>query len=198
MIIGDPFKRVGDEEAPDFIAVSIVKVQRRTPWRFVALAEVRSELRQTIPFRTDVVVDHIQDRSQTSLMTDIDQRLEAAGTAVRILNRVGKYAVIAPVSCSWKLRDRHQLNGSNSNTDELVEVWDDGFERSGGSERSNMQFIDDVIFNREPEPMGVSPLEARIHDLRRTKYAVRLIPGYRVRKLRAIVQSIDIPCPRRH
>src|SRR5438876_9551900 len=107
MIVRDPFECVGDEEVTNFIAVRVVKVQRLPPWCFIAPGEVGPELRQTIPFGPDMVVNRIEDHSQASLMTRVDKRLEAIGPAVRVLNREGKNAAIAPVSRSRKLRNRH-------------------------------------------------------------------------------------------
>src|SRR5262245_7618550 len=75
VIVGDPFQGIKNEKATDLIALRVIEIQARTPRRFVTIREIGPELRQVISFRTDVVVDDVQNHPQPALMTSVDQFL---------------------------------------------------------------------------------------------------------------------------
>src|SRR5262249_7845688 len=127
--------------------------------------EIRRKLRQVIPFRADVVVDDVENDSDAALVTCIHKLLQAARPAIGILYGKWINTVISPIARARELSKRHQLNRRDSNVGQFVEVRDDALERSFGAERSDMQFIYDVVFDRLSEPVPVGPIEIGIHNL---------------------------------
>ena len=108
-------------------------------------------------------------------MTRVDQLLQTIRAAVGILRGKRVDAVVAPITRAGKLRHRHQLDCGDPNVGKPVQMGNDSFECSFGRERANMQLVDEVLFDRQPEPMVVTPLEVRTHDFRRAMHTLRLI-----------------------
>src|SRR5436190_16797203 len=153
----DPLQRVVDEEPAHVVAARPVEIERESPRRFVAIGEVRTELGEVVSFRTEVVVDHVEENRETALMTGIDESLERARTAVRILRRVRIRAIVSPVARAGKLRDRKQLDRGNAEVAQRVEARNDRVERRLRRERAGMQLIDYVVFERDAAPSRVVP-----------------------------------------
>src|SRR5579862_2090680 len=91
------------------------------------------------------------------------------------MRRVQIHAIVAPVSVAWKLSDGHQLNGSDSEVPEIVQLRLDAREGSLRRERTGVQLVEDVIFEWEAFPFLIGPRECiRIDDLRGAMNAMRL------------------------
>ncbi len=71
VVIVHPLQRVLDEIAPHIVAICIGKINRLSPRRFVKVREIRTEIRQVISFRTQVVVNHIERHCDAMLMAGI-------------------------------------------------------------------------------------------------------------------------------
>ena len=108
-------------------------------------------------------------------MTRIHKLLQPGRASIRILNSERECSVVTPVSRAGKLRNRHELDSANSRFGQFIKVWNDSFERSLSRERADMQFIDDVVFDGESEPVQILPIELPIDDLRRAVHSVGLV-----------------------
>src|SRR5437763_913171 len=60
VIVADPAARAVDDPVAHLVAVGSVEVDGRSPRRPVAVGEVRAEVGQVVPLRTDVVVDDVE------------------------------------------------------------------------------------------------------------------------------------------
>ncbi len=140
----NPVKRVIDKVAAHRIAIRPVKVQRRAPWRLVAVGKVRAEFGEIISLRPEMVVDHIENHRQAKLMTSVDQAFETPRSAVGILHGEGQHAVVAPVAATGELRHRHQFDGRDAEVFELGEMRHDGVERASAGEGANVELVDNV------------------------------------------------------
>src|SRR5438067_114728 len=114
VVIRNPFQRIGNEKVPDLIAVSIIKVQVRSPRRLVPICKIWRKLREIISLGADMVVYDVEDRCEAALVARIYKPLECDGTAVRILNGKWKDTVVTPITCTGKLCDRHDFHSGNS------------------------------------------------------------------------------------
>src|SRR5258707_915101 len=56
VVVGNPFEGVGDKEVANLVAVSVIKVEGRSPRSLVAACKVRPKLRQVASFRPHMVV----------------------------------------------------------------------------------------------------------------------------------------------
>ena len=83
-------------KAPHLVAAGPVDVQARSPGRRVAVGEVRTELAEVVPRRTEVVVDDVEDDADAPGVAGVDQALEPVGPAVGVVRRAQVDAVVAP------------------------------------------------------------------------------------------------------
>src|SRR5262249_34063684 len=115
MAFANPIERVLDKIISHLVAVRAVEVQRRAPWRLVTLGEIApAEIPKVISFRSEVVVNDVENDGETVLVTSVDQALQAVRAAVRVLRSERLHPVVAPVAAAGKLRDRHQLDGCDA------------------------------------------------------------------------------------
>ena len=61
MTLSDPVQGVLDEEPAHLITQRTIEVQGRTPWGFVAVRKIRTEIPEVVALRTQMVVDHVED-----------------------------------------------------------------------------------------------------------------------------------------
>src|SRR5262245_66375213 len=87
VVISNPFESIRNEEIPHLITEGIIEIESRTPWRFVALGEVRSKTRQIISFRADMVVHDILHYGQSMPVACVNESFQPGGSAIRVLNR---------------------------------------------------------------------------------------------------------------
>ena len=73
MEIGDPLQRILDEVSADLIAPGLVEIDRLSPRRLVEIREIRTEIRQVISLRTNVVVNHVEHYRDSVLMACVDE-----------------------------------------------------------------------------------------------------------------------------
>ncbi len=72
----DPVESVLDDELAHRAAVRPVKIDRRAPWRLVTIGEgLRRDRVDIGAFRTEMVVDDIEQHHQPAVMGGFDQRL---------------------------------------------------------------------------------------------------------------------------
>ena len=174
MELVDPHESVLDEIAPHVIAVGTIEIHGLAPRRLVAVGEVGSEFAEVVPFRSEVVVDDIEDDGEIVGVRRVDQTLEGQRPAVGALRRIGLDAVVAPVPRSRKLGDGEQLDRRHAELFELVEAADDGVKRPFRREGADVQLVDDVRLKWQTSPMAVLPVEIAVHDFRYAMDSFRL------------------------
>ena len=197
MVFLKPVQRVFEKVAPHLVAVGAIVVDRLSPRRAVTIGEIRTIGGQVIPLGTEVVVDNIQRDRESARMNCIDQPLQASWSAIRVLRRKRVNSVIAPISRTGKLCNRHEFYRGDAELDESIEMWNQSLKRSFLRIGPGVDFIEDAALERHANPMFVSPHQGtRIHQLRRPVHALRLKSGNGVRQLSRIVDAIEILCAR--
>ena len=112
--IAHPHAGVIDDELPHRVAVGTVVIDGFSPRRVIAIGEIRPKLGQVVSFRTEVVVNHVQNHRQAALMSGVDKPLERGGPAVTVLHGIGMDSVVAPIAIAGKLRNGHQFDGRHA------------------------------------------------------------------------------------
>src|SRR5581483_7619843 len=87
VVVLQPHEGVVAEEPADLIASALVEVDRSAPRRVVTLRKVGRKLVRVIPYRAEVVVDHVEDHSKVLGVAGIDEALESIGTAIGLERR---------------------------------------------------------------------------------------------------------------
>src|SRR4051812_757683 len=131
------------------VAVRFVEVQSFAPRGFVPVREVRPKAWEVISLRPEMVIYDVQNDRQPCGMTRVDQLLQALWAAVRILNGERVHAVVSPIAGPGKLRHRHQFDRGNAEAGKRAQVWNHASECATLAESSNVQFVNDVIFDRQ-------------------------------------------------
>ena len=72
-IVAEPHQRVVAEKSPDFVAIRIVEVNRIAPWRAIAICKVRTELREIISLRPQVIVNDVENNAELMTVRRIDE-----------------------------------------------------------------------------------------------------------------------------
>ncbi len=176
MIVPEPVQSVLQEVAPYLVAVRSVKVDRLAPGGAIVVGEVGSEVTQVIAFRAEVVVNHVEDDRQVSLVGGVDQFFQTLGATVAVLHRKGENAVVTPVAGAGELGDRHQFDGGDPHVAQFLKARNNRVEGALRGECSDVQFIDDHLGQGPPLPVTVTPGERlMIYDLRGAMHAVGLV-----------------------
>ena len=119
----------------------------------MSVGETGSKFGKIISFGAEVVVDHVQHDRESVLVAGIDQLLQAGGTAIGRLRRVEAGAVVSPISISRDLRDRHDFNRGDAEIAKIGESRNDAFECPFRGKRAGVEFVDDEIFERDPDQL---------------------------------------------
>ena len=107
-------------------------------------------------------------------MRRIHQTLQALRASIAGLRSVRRDSVVSPVAHARKSRHRHKLDHGHSKLFQVRKLVDHSIESAFGSECSDVQFVQDVIFERQATPIGIAPPEALwIDDLSRSMDAFR-------------------------
>src|SRR5208282_5279201 len=93
-----PRERIFNKEPPDFVAVRPIKIDGCTPGSAVSVGKVGPKIMEIISFRPEMVVNHIQNHRQATLMACVNQPFEPLRTSIRILHRERVNAIIAPIA----------------------------------------------------------------------------------------------------
>ncbi len=89
-----------------------------------------------------MVVNHIQQNSQTLLMAGIHQCFQIVGCSITMMGRVEIHAVITPSPRARELVDWQQLEMRDAQIRQIVKPLHGRAKGPGRSEGSNVQFID--------------------------------------------------------
>src|SRR5262252_2112405 len=157
MARSDPVEGILNEKPPYLITLWPIEVEGCPPRGLIALRKIRAKTAQIISFGAKVVVYYIQHHGQTTLMTGINQPFEPLWPAIRGLRGKRIDAVVAPVTATRELRDRHDFNRADPNVLEFVQVWDDGIERSFRGKRADVEFIEKVRLQGDARPVLILP-----------------------------------------
>jgi hypothetical protein len=183
MVLYHPVKGISDDEFSDLITPWAVEIDRRSPGSFVAIRTIRPVIAAIISFRAKVVIDHIENHSQSLLVTFVDQPFQSPWPPIAVLRGVETGSIIPPISLSRELSDRHQFDSAHPEI--LLQIIEMGENRLKGpflGERSGVDFIKDRLLQRYSFPSLIFPLKfIGFDDLRRAVYSLGLISGNRIR-----------------
>ena len=127
---------------------------------------------QVVTFRTEVVVDDIEEDGEAAGMAGLDEPLQILRRAIPRSGRVEEDTVISPISSTWKFGDRHQLDGSRAELLDVIEMPDHPGEVAGFGKGADMQLVEDDFFPSSAQPGVVVPDMLRgVDDLARTVHA---------------------------
>src|SRR5579883_345045 len=89
VVFPDPIERILHEVVANRTRILVIKIHRISPRRGVMMREVRTELRQVVPFRSEVVVHDIENDSEALRVSSIHQPLQPFWSTVARENRIG-------------------------------------------------------------------------------------------------------------
>ncbi len=136
--------------------------------------DLGGERGQNVPFGPEVVVDDVEVDAEAARVGAVDQRLELLGRAVRGLRGERKHAVVAPVARAGRLRERHQLDRGDAELDQRVEPRERAGIRPFGTERPDVQLVDDDLVPRAAVPRRLPGVRRGVDDRARRVDAVGL------------------------
>src|SRR5688572_17457276 len=111
MKFANPIARVRDEELSNGRRVWSIKVDRLSPLVLVASGEIAGrKLPEIVAIGAKMVVDHVENDSQTELMGGIHKLTKVVRRAVQARRGEQVHSVVAPTKVAHKVRERHQLN----------------------------------------------------------------------------------------
>ncbi len=110
VIFGQPVQGIVDDPAANTVTFRAVVVDGLAPGCVVGVGEAGTKFGQVVPFRPQMVIDHVEHDRQAVLVAGINQLLEAGGAAVARLRSIQVHAVVAPISSSRKFRHRHDFH----------------------------------------------------------------------------------------
>src|SRR5680860_242199 len=106
----DPVACVGNEELPHRAAALAVEVDRFPPRRVVAVGEVgRGEEGQEVAVGAHVVVDNVQDHTESQAVRPVDERAEIIRSAVEAGGSEEVDPVVTPAVITREVGHGHDL-----------------------------------------------------------------------------------------
>ena len=158
-----------------------VEVDRGPPRRLVGAGEVGPERRQVVAGGAEVVVDDVEAHTDPAGVRGVDELLQRARPAVRLVHGEQTHAVVAPPVDAVERRDRHELDDVDPERHEVVEPVDRGPQRALRRERAHMELVEDASPHVGPAPTVVRPVErGRVEDATGAVHARRLPRAARV------------------
>ena len=73
VIFSQPVESVVDDPAADAVALGAIVVDRLAPGRVMGVGETGREFGEIVPFRTEVVVDHVHYDREAVMVAGVDQ-----------------------------------------------------------------------------------------------------------------------------
>lgn len=123
------------------------------PIREVGLAK----LAQVVAVRPEMVIHHIEQNGQTTVMGGVYQAAQAFWPTIDAGWSEEAYTIVAPVTVAGKIGHRHQLNRRHAQGTQVIQALDQGVKRAGGGCRTNVGFIDHQVCERQSLPAGIRP-----------------------------------------
>ena len=188
--IVEPVESVFDEEVSYFVGKGVIEIDRGTPGSFVFVREIRPEIRQIIPLRPQVIVDHVEDNGHALGVAGIDQPLEIIRAAVGVVHGKWVHSVVSPVSTAGKLGDRHEFQGIDAEILEGRQARHYCSKCACRRKGADVQLIDDHLRQGQSAPICVLPDKGLLIDhLRGAMHPLRLEVRGRVRAFHGVVQA---------
>src|SRR5690606_34634329 len=187
-----PLQRRGDEVFAYVIGVGTVEVQGIAPRGAISIGEVRPEARQVIAVRAEMVVDDVEADTKALVVARIDEALECCRSPVRVLHGERVHPVVAPVTRSGELRERHQLDDADPEVTQCGQPACSRVERALRREGADVQLVEDVLVEGQAGPVVPGPLERWRAPGGAAVNAVRLVARCRVRQHVATVESVAV------
>src|SRR5262245_55168141 len=107
-------------------------------------------------------------------------------------------AVVSPVASSRKLHDRHELHGRHAEIPQIVEARNNRIESSLPRERTDVKLVENIVAQRQAEPVVIVPGEGPVDDLRRLVDAVGLKTRGWIGTLFPAVEAIEVEASGRY
>jgi hypothetical protein len=149
--------------------------------------KIRRYGREIIPLGAEVVVDDVEKDGEAADMAGLDELLQILGPAITGRRSVKKGSVIAPVSGSRELGDRHQFDRGRAQPADVIEMSDRTGEITLLREGAEVDFVQHDLFPGAPAPAVLGPAVGRgIDDFARPVDAVGLSARCRVRIGRSV------------
>src|SRR5579864_2418852 len=166
VVLGQPVKGILNEEGANRLRHLAVEVDRWPPWGPVRAREERgTEGRRIRAIGAEVVVHDVEKDRDAASVRLVDEGPEIVRGAVGVRGCEERGAVVSPVPPTWKVRDRHELDGSHPEVAQVGEAAPDTGEGPLRSERPHMEFIENKILQRASVPVLIVPDEpARVDD----------------------------------
>ncbi len=158
-------------------------VERIPPWRFALTIEVaRAKSSQIVTIRAEMVVNHVKDHREASSVRRIDQGAKIIRVSVSSGRSEEGDAIVTPVAITREIGNRHQLDGSDAEIAQIIQLVYRGKERAFRRKRAHVQFVDRQISELRAFPVPVVPDEIeRVDNHGRAMRARRLPARRRVR-----------------
>ena len=149
----DPIFGVLDEEVAHGARVRPIKLDGIAPGRFVPAGEEIGRVeREEIPFRTEVVVNDVQQHCDPALVRRLDEGLEVFRSSVACVRSVRKGSVIAPIPAALEVADRHDLDGGHAEVREMIQLASGPRERALRGKSAQVEFVKNDV-----APFAASP-----------------------------------------
>src|SRR5262249_9231974 len=143
-------------------------IHRGSPGCTVSIGKVsRVKASEVAAVRSEVVVDDVEQDGHAEGVSRIYQPTKMVGSPVAPGRCEKVHSVVSPVATTGEVGDWHQLDGRDSQADQLGQPVGNPGERPLGRERANVQLVDHQVAAGNPFPGSIGPRErAGIEDLR--------------------------------
>ena len=171
--LADPVDGVGDEELPHRARLGVVEVERLPPVVVVTIGEVvRGEPVEDRAGRPEVVVDDVEDHSQSHGVGGVDEASHVVRAAVEVRRGEEVDPVVPPAERAGELRHRHDLDRPHPEIGQAGQPGLGGRPCALRSEGPDVELVDHVLVAGEAPPGVIGPFErGRIDDLGRAERA---------------------------
>ena len=123
-----------------------------------------------------MVVNDVEDDTQTGGVRVIDERAEVVGRPVLMCRRIRKHTVVAPAEVTRKLRYRHQFDGRDARVGEKRKLCDCRTPRPLTRECAGVQLANHLARQLDSSRQRMFPVKAfGIDHLGGAERSVRLV-----------------------
>ena len=138
-----------------------------------------------------MVVDHVEDHADALGVSGVDEASESVRTAVGVLDRPRKHAVVPPVPAAGELRDGHELDPCDPERRQPRQLGDGRIERGALGEGADVQFVQHLGNSRvETAPARIGPdPHRRVDECGGSEGSLGLPPASRVGQRDTAVES---------
>ena len=166
----DPVPRVGHKEFAHGATLLAVEVDGLAPLCRIPIGDiVGRKLGEIVTVGPEVIVDHVEDHTQSGGVGAIDEAAKVVRLAIEPRRREQVHAIVAPAEPAGEFGDRHDLEHSDAQGGQLRQLFrrrrPGAFRRVG----ADVHLVQDLAFRFDAMPFAIGPDEARrVDELRRT------------------------------